>query len=218
MNKKLTVIIPARKGSQRVKGKNRRPFCGSSLLVKKIEMIQSLDNVNRIIFDSDCDEMIAIAKSHGLETKKREPYFASSACTNSDYHEYLAKSVDCEHLMVAQVTAPLISKTTYIDCINKYFDTPHDSLMSVEPVKAHLWLNGKPLNYAVGAAPNSQDLPPIVKLTFGVVIAERKIMEQRRNMVGYNPLFYELNEIEALDIDTEFDFEICEYFYNKIYQ
>ena len=35
---KLTAVIPVRKGSQRVKNKNLKPFAGSTLLDIKIEL------------------------------------------------------------------------------------------------------------------------------------------------------------------------------------
>lgn len=218
MKNKLTAIIPVRKGSQRVKNKNIKPFADSNLLKLKIEMIKSLDKVDQIIVDSDSDDMLDIGIKCGVGIKKREDYYASSECTNSEYHEYLGKSTDSEDILIAQVTAPLISKETFEKCIDKYFNNNCDSLMTVQPVKSHLWLDGKPLNYEVGSAPNSQDLPNIQKLTFGVVLCKGEVMVERKNMVGYNPYFYELDEIESLDIDTEFDFEVCEYFYNRKYK
>lgn len=33
--------------------------------------------------------------------------------------------------------------------------------------------------------------------------------------MGEKPFFYELNELEAVDIDTDLDFEFAEFLYNK---
>jgi CMP-N-acetylneuraminic acid synthetase len=61
--KKMTVIIPVRKGSVRVKDKNIRKFSSqSSLLQLKIDVLKKTNNVGRIIVNSDSDEMIEIAK------------------------------------------------------------------------------------------------------------------------------------------------------------
>jgi N-acylneuraminate cytidylyltransferase len=40
----LTAVIPIRKGSQRVKGKNFKPFAKKNLLIHKIEMLKKLKN------------------------------------------------------------------------------------------------------------------------------------------------------------------------------
>ena len=40
-------------------------------------------------------------------------------------------------------------------------------------------------------------------------------MKKEKRVVGNNPGFFRLNEIESIDIDTEFDFFIAEQVYNK---
>ena len=42
-------------------------------------------------------------------------------------------------------------------------------------------------------------------------------MTQSQNVVSQNPKFYVLDEIESVDIDTEFDFMIAEMVYKKIH-
>ena len=41
-------------------------------------------------------------------------------------------------------------------------------------------------------------------------------MVKYRNIVTENPHFYILDEIESMDIDTEFDFMVAEMIYNKL--
>ena len=43
-------------------------------------------------------------------------------------------------------------------------------------------------------------------------------MFKKKSLVGYNPSFYSLNEIESLDINTNFEFEFAEFLYKKFYQ
>ena len=46
--------------------------------------------------------------------------------------------------------------------------------------------------------------------------SQGKNMLKYRNIVTINPLFHLLNEIESIDIDTEFDFMVAEIVYKKI--
>ena len=92
---KLTAIIPVRQGSQRVKNKNFKPFAGKSLLEHKIELTKQLP-VDEIIINTDSDYAIELAKKNNISYHKRDPYYASSECTNSEYHEYLAKVTNSE--------------------------------------------------------------------------------------------------------------------------
>ena len=77
----------------------------------------------------------------------------------------------------------------------------------------HMWLDGKPLNYDVKKSPNSQDLPDINAITYGICIISKQDMIKYRNVVTENPTFKVLDEIESIDIDTEYDFMVAEMIY-----
>lgn len=79
-----------------------------------------------------------------------------------------------------------------------------------------MWLDGKPLNYNIKNSPNSQDLPDIYQITYGVCIISKKDMIKYGNIVTNNPTFKILDEIESTDIDTEFDFMVAETIYKKL--
>ena len=212
----LKAVIPVRAGSQRVKNKNLKNFAGKSLLEIKIEQIKSI-NVDEIIINTDSEHAIEIAKNQNVSYHRREPYFASSECSGSEYFEYLAKVTESEHILIAPVTAPLILSAAYENAIKTYFNSDCNSLMSVKPIKEFLWHNGNAVNYDPRDAPNSQDLPKYLAPTFGLILAERQAMLKSKNVICSNPLFLEVTDIEAIDIDTELDFEFAEFLYNKFY-
>lgn len=213
--KKLVAVIPMRAGSQRVKNKNFKPFAGKSLFEHKIEKIKDLP-VDEVIVNTDSEYAIEIAKKMGISYHRREPYYASSKCTNSEYHEYLAKVTEAENILIAQVTAPLISKETYVKAINQFYFNDCNSLMSVKVVKEFLWHRGKAVNYDPESAPNSQNLPEYIAPTFGLVIANRKAMLEARNFICSKPYFMKVNQLEAIDIDTPVDFDFAEFMFKKL--
>ena len=213
--KKVTALIPVRKGSLRVKNKNIKSFADSSLLEIKIKQLLSLGNrLKDIIVTSDCMDMIAVAKDLGVSTHVRDPYFAGSEATNSEFFENLADSLEGENFLYSPVTCPLISTETYLDCLDEFERC--DNVVTVCPVKHHLWRDGKPYNYKIEDSPNSQDLPDIYQLTYGACLLSKKSMKKYKNIVTPNPTFKILNEIESVDIDTEFDFMVAEHIYEKI--
>ena len=71
----------------------------------------------------------------------------------------------------------------------------------------------KPINYDIKVTPKSQDLPNIVSLNFAITIIQRQAMINRKNVIGYNPYFFELDKVESLDIDDSIDFKIAELMY-----
>ena len=62
---------------------------------------------------------------------------------------------------------------------------------TVNYVKEHLWLNDKPLNYNPRKSPNTQDLPDIMKLTYGINIISKKLMIKKKNVIGNKPFFFQ---------------------------
>ena len=87
--------------------------------------------------------------------------------------------------------------------------------MSVKTVKEYLWFKDKPINYTLDYAPNSQDLPNYFSPTFGITIVKREAMLKAKNFICNKPYFYEVSEIEAIDIDTPIDFDFAEFLYKK---
>ena len=98
---------------------------------------------------------------------------------DSEYFHNLAESISGEYLMYSPVTCPLISKETYFDCINTFQNEDVENLVTVAPVKHHMWLDGKPLNYDVRKSPNSQDLPDIYQITYGTKMQKILIKWQK---------------------------------------
>ena len=88
-------------------------------------------------------------------------------------------------------------------------------MLTVSYLKHHMWLNNNPLNYDPHNSPNTQDLPDIKKLTYGINIIGKENMIKYKNVVGSNPMFYALDDIESIDVDTPLEFEIAEFLYKK---
>jgi len=213
--KNIVAIVPVRGGSQRVKDKNIRPFNETTLLDIKLETLKKVSGINNIIVSSDDSRLLDIAKNHDVEIHEREKYFASDECTNSEFFSNLADVLqDYDNVMYSPVTCPLISVDTYRSAIGRF--QVCNNLVSVKMVKHHLWLDNKPLNYDVKNSPNSQDLPNIMQITYGISLISRELMSEYKNIVSDSPEFYVLDEIESMDIDTMLDFRLAEYLHMKL--
>ena len=65
--KKITAVIPIRKGSQRVPDKNFKDFYnGKNLLELKIESLKQVPLIDEIIVNTDSKEAIQIAKDNNI--------------------------------------------------------------------------------------------------------------------------------------------------------
>ena len=213
---KIVAVVPTRKGSQRVKNKNIRKFADTSLIELKLKVLRKVKGIDEIIVNTDCEKTIELAKKMGLKYHKRDAYYASSNVTNDEHWRHLAEVTDCDVLMIAQTTSPLVKVSTYETAIKEFLNSKNDSLNSVSLEKKFLWLDGKPINYDISKTPKSQDLPDIVSLNFAITIIKRDTLLETKNVVGKNPKFITLDKIESVDIDDEVDFMVAECLYQKL--
>ena len=215
---KLVAIIPVRAGSQRVKNKSIRNFHDTNLLEHKIKQLLTIPEINKIILTTDSDIAKEIGKKYNITILDRTGYYSTSECNNSDFFKYIAEQTDItdQYLMYTPVTSPFIKRETIINIIQKFKENlENDSIIPVEIIKHHMWMNGKPLNYSLEKAPNTQDLPNIFALNYACSIISRENQIKYSNLCGKNPFFYELSQFEAIDIDTMYDFEIAQLLYKN---
>jgi len=215
--KRITAIVPVRQGSQNIKNKNFKKFAGKNLLRIKLEALKKIDIIDNIVVNSDSDEALSIASEYGVDQFRREGYFASSECNNSDFFNNLAESTDSDFIMYSPCNTPLILEKTYYDFISRFRNglDRSDSLTTVNIINRHLWLDGNPINYNPSNAPSTEELPEIVSINSGLSLISKDNMIKHRNIVGSKPSFYKLNDFEAVDVDRPIDFEFAEFLYLK---
>lgn len=218
---KITAVIPVRKGSQRVKDKNLRPFAGTSLLDIKIKSLLQVPEIDEIIVNTNSEAAIEFVEEEYAGTKvkyhRREEYYASSQCSGSEFFKHLGEVTDTDIFIYTPCTSPFVKPETISACIKKFLEDngEHDCVSTVSSIKEFLWLEGKAMNYDPLNAPNSQNLPDVVALNFGTTVVKREDLIKNHNIIGKKPDFVITSDIEAVDIDTPLDFYIAEQLYIK---
>lgn len=213
----ISTVLTVRKGSERVKNKNLKPFYQKNLLAYKIETLLKVKSIKKIIVNTDSEEAIKIANEYGVSYHRREAYYASSECPNSEFWGHIAENTKTEYILFTHCTNPLIKIDTYEKMIETFYKEKNkfDSFNSVTEVKEFLILQNKPLNFEFSKAPNSQNLPDVIKLNFAINILSTNLMRKKKSLIGDNPFFYKINEIESFDINTVNDFEFAEYLFKN---
>ena len=64
------------------------------MLIHKIEMLKNVKGIGEIIINTDSDRAIKIAKNLKVNFFRREPYFASSKCPNSEFWANIGKTLE----------------------------------------------------------------------------------------------------------------------------
>ena len=222
---KITAVIPVRKGSQRVKDKNLRPFAGTTLLEHKIKTLLQVPEIDEIIVNTNSEAAIEFVELEYEGTKvraqRREEYYASSQCSGSEFFKHLGEVTDTDIFIYTPCTSPFIKPETISECIRKFqYNLEHndcDCVSTVSLIKEFMWLDGRAINYDPLNAPNSQNLPDVVALNFGTTVVKKEDLIKNHNIIGKHPDFVVTSDVEAIDIDTPLDFYIAEQMYKHIY-
>ena len=216
---RIKALVAVRSGSIRVPNKNIRPFAGSTLLELKLAQLKRISNLDGIVVNSNDDQMLEMARKMGVETVKRDEYYASNQVSMSDVYKNMAENIDTDIIAYINVTNPLIEDETIIQAIEVYkklvSEGRFDSLNSAHLIKEFMFRDNLPINYDLQNQPRSQDLPDIAALNFAINIISRQKMIERKNVVGYRPKMYIIDEVESTDIDNDIDFEFAEFIYKK---
>ena len=116
------------------------------------------------------------------------------------------------------LTEPLIAPETYEKMLKIFRSSKNtfDSFNTVTEVKEFLLLENKPVNFQLNKAPNSQDLPDVIKLNFAINILSKNLMKNKKSLIGDNPYFFKLNQEESFDINTNHDFEVAEILHKNL--
>jgi CMP-N-acetylneuraminic acid synthetase len=70
-----------------------------------------------------------------------------------------------------------------------------------------------PINHEPDNLIRTQDLPPVYEENSNLYVFPPKTIRETERRVGQNPTIHEMGEIESIDIDTESDFKLAEYFH-----
>ena len=83
-----------------------------------MKKVKGLDD---IVINTDSIQAIKIAKQLKVSYFKREKYFASSKCSNSEFWSNIASVTPSKYILFTHCTSPMIKVKTYEQTIKKFF-------------------------------------------------------------------------------------------------
>lgn len=226
---KVAFYLPTRKGSERVKNKNTRPFAdfNDGLVENKVRQLLSTKLIDEIIFSSNDEECIAVADKYSNDSRLKIIPRPDELCLSStnlqDLICYVPTITDADHILWGHVTTPLADAEQYDNGIKLYFDKlneGYDSLVGVTELKNFL-LNkeGTLINNTTSIPwPRTQDLEPLYEINHTMFLAKREVYVEQKNRIGRKPLLHVMDEIHSFDIDWPDDFIIAEVMYKNLYR
>lgn len=228
MRPKVAFFLPTRKGSERVKNKNTRPFAGieGGLIENKLRQLIKTDLIDEIILSTNDEQCMAVAEKYTsdriLKIIPRPENLCLSSTNLQDLICYVPTITDAEHILWGHVTTPLAGAAQYDEGVRLYLSKlqeGYDSLVGVKELRNFL-LNedGELINNTTDIPwPRTQDLEVLYEINHTMFLAKREVYTEQKNRIGQRPLLHVMDEIHSFDIDWEDDFEIAEMMYRFKY-
>ena len=209
---KIVAIIPIKKKSKRVKRKNFRKFNNKPLYQTIIEKVLKC-NFFEVYVDSDSLEIKEYCLKNKINFIKRKIELKKDNANGNDLLNYHSKIIDADIYFQIFVTSPLTSIETINNCIKIIKEKKNiDSILTIKKIYSWFWYKSKPINYNPKSLPRSQDATPVIQETTALYGIKKDALKKLKCRIGKKPFFYEVSDIEAIDLDTENDFKIL----NKI--
>jgi CMP-N-acetylneuraminic acid synthetase len=126
---------------------------------------------------------------------------------------YDSSLIDADFYLQTHSTNPLLRAETIRHAVRKFITNypMYDSLFGVTRRQVRLWDQlGRPINHNPAILLQTQDLPPVYEENSCVYIFTRQNLMARRNRLGDRPMMFEIDPLEAWDVDDEVDFKIAE--------
>lgn len=221
MNKfKIVAMVPMRHSSERVKGKNYRDFAGKPLFHHVIISLLECKLIDKVIIDTDSPDIMEQTRQHFPEVLllQRPEHLRDGAIPMNDVLLNIVKQVPSDYYLQTHSTNPLLTSTSISAGIEKFFSIypVYDSLFSVTRRQVRYWDQlARPINHNHNILLRTQDLPPVYEENSCMYIFTEEILRRKHNRIGDRPFLFEIDEIEAQDIDVELNFSVAEFLYKK---
>ena len=227
---KILALITARGGSKRIPNKNIKNLCGKPLIEWSLSTLKGIDNICDILVSTDNESIAELSSKAGAMVPWLRPKHLaedSSSSVDVSIHAltwYQKHHGDIDGLLLIQPTSPFRTKETILKGIELFKNNDTKSVISFSPARDHpFWCfeqsDGLMKKYINSGDQHlrSQDLPPAY-VTNGAfyLIAPKNLIRNKSFYKGDIVPLIMKNEIESIDIDTQWDWEIAELLCKKV--
>ncbi len=219
MTETVVALVPMRHHSERVPGKNYRKFGGVPLYHHIVQRLLACPQISQIVIDTDSPIIVSDATEYFPQVTllERPPHLRADDVSMNDVLLHDISQVGEGYYLQTHSTNPLLQAETIQAAITRFFGAHDaDSLFGVTRWQTRLYdAHGTPLNHDPRVLLRTQDLPPVFEENSNLYLFSSDTLRRVGRRIGDQPILFEIDREEALDIDTEADFTMAEIMYTK---
>jgi CMP-N-acetylneuraminic acid synthetase len=217
MSLRILALLPMRHASERVPGKNHRPLNGRPLFHHILMTLLDVSLIDEIVIDTDSELIVRSVGEQFPERVRVVPRPEHLRDGDVAMNDVLLNTVagnPADWYVQTHSTNPLLRADTISRAIEDLLAhaPENDSLFSVSRLQTRLWWSpSRAVNHDPEVLLRTQDLPPIYEENSNLYMFSGSSLRQARNRIGRAPIMFEIDRVEAWDIDDEQDFVIAEF-------
>jgi len=219
----VTALVPMRHDSERVKGKNFRPLAGRPLYHHVVRALAACPLIDEIVIDTDSPTITEDCARHfPADTARvrviprpehlRDGHIPMNDVLRHDVTQ-AGEGGPGDVFLQTHSTNPFLRSETITAAVETYLAgrETHDSLFGVTRWQTRLYdQHGAPINHDPARLLRTQDLPPIYEENSNLYLFTRAIIERTGRRIGDRPRLFEIDRLEATDIDDEEGWRLAE--------
>ncbi len=220
-SRKLFAIVPMKAHSERVINKNIRKFNEKPLFYWIFYTLSQVSQVSKLILDTDSEKIAELVRSYVdvdvvFRPQSLRGDFVSMNCI---IEHVISLYPEQPYFLQTHSTNPLLKKEIVENSIKTFFELKeYDSLFSVNKYQSRFYdYNFCPVNHDPKVLKRTQDLPSLYEENSNIYLFSHDSFQTTRARIGKRPYLFEMDPIEAIDIDTEEDFKMAEILWDKLY-
>ncbi|MEM1334350.1 MAG: acylneuraminate cytidylyltransferase family protein [Actinomycetota bacterium] len=219
MTLSIVTFVPMRHSSERVPGKNYRDFDGRPLFHHIVSTLLGVDQITKVVIDTDSPTIVDQCAEHfpDVVCLDRPAHLLGGETPMTDVLQYDASQHPNDWYLQTHSTNPLLTTETIQAAMDRFEASidRHDSLFSVTRLQTRLYdADGVAMNHDPAVLLRTQDLPPVYEENSNIYLFSSSLIAEGRR-IGDRPLMFEVDPLEAVDIDEEHDFVIAEMLHQR---
>lgn len=219
----ICLVVQARLGSQRIPGKMLRPFVDTTLVDILFEKLKKLKIIplNNIYFSAYEKELKDVAKKHKINTFYRSEQSANSEGNPlSEIYEWHDK-LPYKYVILVSACNPLLKIETIDKFAESFINSKKEGAFAVFEKNTYYWdKEGKPItDWGDLRIMNTKFVDPIYEAAHCLYASRMDIIKDgfwMDNNLPPQPELFVMDELEAFDIDYEWQFKIGEQLYENL--
>lgn len=218
MTDKIVALLPMKANSERVVGKNFKPFNGKPLFRWILDTLLAIEQIDQVIINTDARHILAangLVDGPRILIRDRKPEICGDFVSMNLVLADDVANIDASTYLMTHTTNPLLSIASVRGALAKYQQEVAagscDSMFTVNQFNTRFYrADASAINHDPNNLIRTQDLEPWFEENSNLYVFSRGSFASTHARIGKKPAMYTMGRTESVDIDDAESWQMAE--------